>query len=238
MLIERKTHSDFEDSLIDGRLFSQASRLASASPHPLLLVEGTAKGQRFVHPHALTGALAVLAIDFGLPVISTSSDHETANFIMVVARREVAYLEDLSDLASRKARGALNKHRRLSRDAVRASADEPPVGFLHFETEIAPEGTINQLIEEAEAIEAAAGAPLSPLKVKNPPSLGLDGRARSTHAIAMLSQLPGIGPATSEALLSNFGSLLGVLEASDQDLVEATSLSKLSLEALAALRPV
>ncbi len=238
VLIERKTHSDFEDSLLDGRLFGQASRLASASPHPLLLVEGAAKGQRFVHPHALTAALAVLAIDFGLPVISTSSDYETANFITVVARREVAYLEELSDLASRKARSALNKYRRLSRDAARASPEQTPAGFLHFETEVAPEGTISQLIEETEAIEAAAGAPLSPLASKSPPSLGLEGRARSTHAIAMLSQVPGIGSATAEALLSTFGSLLGVLEAPDQDLVESCSLSKVSLEALAALRPV
>ena len=237
VLIERKTHGDFEDSLLDGRLFGQASRLASASPHPLLLVEGTARGQRFVHPHALTGALAVLAIDFGLPVISTSSDHETANFIMVVARREVAYLEDLSELASKKARSALNKHRRLSRDAARSSPDQTPVGFLHFETEIAPGGTMNQLIDEAEAIEAAAGAPLTPLASKTPPSLGLEARARSTHAIAMLSQLPGIGPATAEALLSTFGTLLGVLGASDQTLIEATSLTKVSLEALSALRP-
>ena len=237
VLIERKTHSDFEDSLLDGRLFGQASRLASASPHPLLLVEGTARGQRFVHPHALTGALAVLAIDFGLPVISTSSDHETANFIMVVAQREVAYLQDLSELASRKARGALNKHRRLSRDAARAAVGQTPAGFLHFETEIAPEGTMTQLIDEAEAIEAAAGAPLSPLAPKPPPSLGLEARARSTHAITMLSQLPGIGPATAEALLSTFGSLLSVLEASDQDLIDAISLTKVSLEALAALRP-
>ena len=53
----------------------------------------------------------------------------------------------------------------------------------------------------------------------------------------MLSQLPGIGPATAEALLSTFGSLLSVLEASDQDLIDAISLTKVSLEALAALRP-
>ncbi len=237
VLIERKTHSDFEDSLLDGRLFGQASRLASASPHPLLLVEGTARGQRFVHPHALTGALAVLAIDFGLPVISTSSDHETANFLMVVAQREVAYLQDLSELASRKARGALNKHRRLSRDAARAAVGQTPAGFLHFETEIAPQGTMTQLIDEAEAIEAAAGAPLSTLTPKPPPSLGLEARARSTHAITMLSQLPGIGPATAESLLSTFGSLLGVLKASDQDLIDAISLTKVSLEALTTLRP-
>ena len=196
------------------------------------------RGQRFVHPHALNGALAVLAIDFGLPVISTSSDYETANFLTVIARREVAYLEDLSDLASRKARSALNKHRRLSRDAVRASANQTPVGFLHFETEVSPDGTISQLIEETESIEAASGAPLLPQVPKKPPSLGLEARARSTYAIAMLSQLPGIGPATAEALLIKFGSLLGVLKASDTDLVEAVSLTKVSLDALSHLRPV
>ena len=41
VLIERKTAADFAQSLIDGRLFRQAGRLAASSMRPAYLLEGS-----------------------------------------------------------------------------------------------------------------------------------------------------------------------------------------------------
>ena len=41
VLIERKTAADFAQSLMDGRLFSQAGRMSSSPFRPAYLIEGT-----------------------------------------------------------------------------------------------------------------------------------------------------------------------------------------------------
>ena len=41
VLFERKTAADFAQSLIDGRLFGQAKRMATSSLRPAYIIEGT-----------------------------------------------------------------------------------------------------------------------------------------------------------------------------------------------------
>lgn len=51
ILIERKTTADFSTSLIDGRLFRQAYRLAHCRWRPVLIIEGPDGGRvADVHP--------------------------------------------------------------------------------------------------------------------------------------------------------------------------------------------
>jgi DNA excision repair protein ERCC-4 len=58
VLIERKTLADFAASLVDGRLFPQAARLARDDHRSLMLIEGPpATSMPDVHPHAIQGAL-------------------------------------------------------------------------------------------------------------------------------------------------------------------------------------
>ena len=77
VLIERKTIADFAMSLVDGRLFPQAARLARSHHRALLLIEGPMPAAMpDVHPHARDGALASLAAMWRLPVLhSTGPDH-------------------------------------------------------------------------------------------------------------------------------------------------------------------
>ena len=77
VLIERKTIGDFAMSLVDGRLFPQAARLACSHHRSLLLIEGpTPASMPDVHPHALEGALVSLAAMWRLPVLhSPDPDH-------------------------------------------------------------------------------------------------------------------------------------------------------------------
>lgn len=72
VLIERKTIADFAASLVDGRLFPQAARLARDGRRSLVLIEGPpAASMPDVHPHAVQGALASLAAMWRLPVLHT-----------------------------------------------------------------------------------------------------------------------------------------------------------------------
>ena len=97
ILVERKTVRDFVDSLVDGRLLEQASRLVGAAPRSLLLIEGEGllESNR-VHPHALMGALTTLALDFGIPIVTTKDGAETARFLTVASRREESMLDGLT----------------------------------------------------------------------------------------------------------------------------------------------
>jgi Fanconi anemia group M protein len=89
--VERKSVDDFLDTLLGGdrSLFEQARDLSRHYARPLLVVEGTdLYGARNVAPDAIRGALASLAVDFGLSVMRTTDEGDTADLLAVVARRE------------------------------------------------------------------------------------------------------------------------------------------------------
>lgn len=86
--VERKTVDDFASSIIDGRLFEQASALKEGFEHPLIVLEGTNPPARDVRPEALMGALGSLLVDYGLPVVWTKDPAETALLLAVIAKRE------------------------------------------------------------------------------------------------------------------------------------------------------
>jgi Fanconi anemia group M protein len=87
--VERKTVHDLSNSLVDGRLFDQTSRLRDTYDRPIVIVEGDGLfNVRNIKKNAIYGALASITIDFNIPVLFTSTPKETAEFIMVMARRE------------------------------------------------------------------------------------------------------------------------------------------------------
>ncbi len=87
---EKKTTKDFIQSLIDGRLFEQVKNLTANFEKPIIIVEGSddVYSERAIHPNAIRGAIAALAIDFRVPIIQTSCEHETALFLYMIASRE------------------------------------------------------------------------------------------------------------------------------------------------------
>jgi ERCC4-type nuclease len=88
--IERKTAEDFLSTFLDGRdLFSQISDLARSYRRPLLIIEGEGIYiKRQIHPNAIRGALSTIAIDFGVPVLFSKDEEDTAALISVIAKRE------------------------------------------------------------------------------------------------------------------------------------------------------
>jgi Fanconi anemia group M protein len=86
--IERKTVKDFTSSIMDKRLHKQAKELVENFKKPVMIIEGDNLYSGFVHPNAVRGAIASIAVDFGIPIIPTRSEADTAAMITRIALRE------------------------------------------------------------------------------------------------------------------------------------------------------
>ncbi len=92
-IVELKTVPDFVDSIVDGRLLEQL-RYLSKVDKPVLILEGVEDiySQRNLHPNAIRGMLSTIAISYGIPVLQTKNNKETAEMLYIIAKRE----QDLS----------------------------------------------------------------------------------------------------------------------------------------------
>ncbi len=86
--VERKTYSDFLRSIIDKRLFEQLSQLSTEFKKPVLIIEGRRHEDINIHKNAVRGALAAVALDYGVPIIWTKNVEDTAGIIFWMAKRE------------------------------------------------------------------------------------------------------------------------------------------------------
>ncbi|MFC6615951.1 DEAD/DEAH box helicase [Halopenitus salinus] len=80
--IERKSAADFVDSLLDSdrSMFEQVGELTRAYARPILVIEGgDLYTQRDVNPNAIRGALASLAVDFGISVLQSDDEGRPRN---------------------------------------------------------------------------------------------------------------------------------------------------------------
>ncbi|WP_123535258.1 DEAD/DEAH box helicase [Halosimplex salinum] len=92
VVVERKTVSDFLDTLTGGderSMFEQVKDATRYYARPIVVIEGEdLYGERNVHPNAIRGALASLAVDFGASVLRTTDEDETTELLSVIAARE------------------------------------------------------------------------------------------------------------------------------------------------------
>lgn len=86
--IERKTAKDFVDSIMDKRLFKQATELREEFKNPLIILEGDDFYSGFINPNAVRGSIASIALDFGISIIPTRNAQDTAAMIKRIAIRE------------------------------------------------------------------------------------------------------------------------------------------------------
>lgn len=84
--IERKTHSDFVSSIIDGRIFEQAENLKKNFSKPVVVIEGYSNRQ--INENVLKAAIASLIIDFNLSILTTKNPMDTAKTIFWMAKKE------------------------------------------------------------------------------------------------------------------------------------------------------
>jgi ERCC4-related helicase/ERCC4-type nuclease len=88
--VERKTMADFLQSIIDGRLINQLGDLKSNFQSPVLILEGVDRlyVQRDIHPNAVRGMLASVAVGYGIPIMPSEDEQDTAQLLYAIARRE------------------------------------------------------------------------------------------------------------------------------------------------------
>ncbi len=87
--IERKSASDFLNSILDKRLFEQARYLKQAYEVPLIVIEGDLSAETSSREISLNQAYgAVLAlVENGVSVVNTGSPRETALLIYITSKR-------------------------------------------------------------------------------------------------------------------------------------------------------
>ena len=88
--IELKAIPDFVNSIIDGRLLEQLKQLKENFDIPIIILQGGEDiySVRKVHPAAIQGMLATIAVSYNIPILQTKDDKETASLLYTIARRE------------------------------------------------------------------------------------------------------------------------------------------------------
>lgn len=87
LVVERKARPDFEQSIIDGRLFTQLHNMASNYGRVVVIVEGTSDDGRLSR-EALLGAYSSIISDFGASIMFTRSMEKTAEMVFALAKHE------------------------------------------------------------------------------------------------------------------------------------------------------
>ncbi len=90
-VFERKSVQDFINSIIDGRLFDQATRLREAKLRPVIVIEGNLWEElryREISPNAVLGAqLALHGMEIG--VLYTEDKTQTGALLCLAAKKEI-----------------------------------------------------------------------------------------------------------------------------------------------------
>jgi ERCC4-type nuclease len=89
--VERKTTDDFLNTLFDPArgLFDQIINMKREYLRPAMIVEGEGLfTKRRISPEAIHGIIASIMVDYGIPVLFTANEEDTASYIYTLARRE------------------------------------------------------------------------------------------------------------------------------------------------------
>ncbi|RDI71844.1 DEAD/DEAH box helicase [Halopelagius longus] len=143
--VERKSVADFLDTLVgeERSIFEQIGDLSRAYARPILILEGEGLyEERNIHPGAIRGALASLAVDFDVSVLQTRGEDDTAELLDTIASREQTERERSVSVHGGKSAKTLAEQQEY---VVSAIADIGPV-------------TAQNLLEEFGTVEAVMTA--------------------------------------------------------------------------------
>jgi len=181
-VVERKTVTDFVNSLFSGRLFDQLNRLTESYEECLIIVEGDLSEalQQLPNPRSIWGAMATLLFDYDGRVLFTGDRKETADLLYILASREGR--KSVRPLIYRKARTRTIEEARLN-----LLSNLPGIGPILAERLLTHFKTLRRIM-------AASAAELSMVE-------GV-GRVKAEAIIRILdSPHTGEGPESSQARL-------------------------------------
>ena len=89
LIVERKTMRDFAESIIDGRLFNQAARLAQRIERVVFVLEGGMSQWEGINMRreCLQGAIITLTLIYGFPLLRSLDAEESARLMVYAARQ-------------------------------------------------------------------------------------------------------------------------------------------------------
>ncbi|MDD1706934.1 MAG: DEAD/DEAH box helicase [Methanoregulaceae archaeon] len=145
MIVERKRARDFVDTLVERDLLGQLRDLAGHAIRPVLIIEGDdLYAQRDIHPNAIRGILAAIAVDLGVSVFFSRDEEDTAQMIHILARRE-------EERGERIPRLPLHKAYRSSREEQEMIiASFPEIGLKNARLLLESFGSIQGIITATE----------------------------------------------------------------------------------------
>ncbi len=113
--VERRTSSSFLNGIADKTLFARAIDLGERFQVAALIVEGNDRSAscRAFHPQAVRGALCSMLLVYGLSVLTTPDEDETAALIAMMARQEQGGVPEISLTPKRKAVDLADMQRRV-----------------------------------------------------------------------------------------------------------------------------
>ena len=92
--IERKTNRDFLLSIIDGRLFSQASNLKKYCINPIILLEGNPyKTDLHFDTNAIRGALVSIQTIWYIPTVYSHNLNDTKDLLLLIGKQDESYMD-------------------------------------------------------------------------------------------------------------------------------------------------
>ncbi len=86
--IERKTLQDFENSIIDGRLFDQLKRIKETYELPILIIEGINTQSFKLSKNVIDGTIIAIYIDYKAQIIFSLDVKDTSKIIAMIIKRE------------------------------------------------------------------------------------------------------------------------------------------------------
>jgi DNA excision repair protein ERCC-4 len=107
LIVERKTMADLVASIKDGRLFSQACRLADSDLLTAILLEGTAMdlANSEMRRAAIQGALINVTLYLGIPLLRSKTNEESARLMIYAAKQGRAIAQHTLPRRGRRAKG-------------------------------------------------------------------------------------------------------------------------------------
>lgn len=106
VVVERKSATDFVLSIMDGRLFEQAAKMAGGWSTSVLLLEGDPLETRSaIEPASVLGALSALPDFFGVSILQSTSVEQSARLIATIATHATQGLNYEIPLRAQKPKG-------------------------------------------------------------------------------------------------------------------------------------
>ena len=114
LAVERRTGSSFLRGILEKTLFTSAIYLRENFRIAILIVEGEVNYEYSAfHPQAVRGALTSMMLEYGINVLCTKNDIDTAALLAMMARQEHGGIPEISLIPKRKATDLADLQRRV-----------------------------------------------------------------------------------------------------------------------------